>query len=412
MKKCTVVLGLLVLAASARANDSAIEGVGGTPTVIGSLKKVAPMQGEHPSIRMVRETIAITVGATNYDVVANFEFHNDGAARKVLMGFPEGAGGDTDFAPLVKKSSFQKFRTSVDGKTLKARRIPVPEEGPDVGPDFEFDSYWVKSVPFARHQTRRVRVSYRAPLGDTTDSNYLSYDFTGGNWKGRVAQSVLSVHFTSPGHYLIWPIARELKAQQWHKGDTLYFRWKNWQAENGFNLRFRSNLQGALHLASNPAELKEEWSYDAGQTSLIVSSADKNYDAWRAPVTKRTDYLLRDGHAFASISALAEEIKDEYQRRTVSTTPKQKYGSLKWDKRAQTATLRLGSGKTIAFWAGSKVWKVDGKNFSAPVKSFIGGSGDSATLYVPLAAAVRLIGGKVLVNTETNRVWLDLSKIE
>src|SRR5690606_38790314 len=165
------------------ANDSAISGTSGTP---GNLK-ATQLAGEHKTIRMVREQIVMTLGRSEYVTDAHFVFRNDGPATTVKMGFPEGAGGDSDFANLKKKTSFKEFKAWVDGREIKAMRM-IADANED---DFTLDALWVKTVPFQRGQTRNVRVRYRSPLGTSTDGDFVFYDFTGGNWKGKVDESTL-----------------------------------------------------------------------------------------------------------------------------------------------------------------------------------------------------------------------------
>ena len=414
MKHFLAGFAVLFIVAHARANDSAIEGIGGSPTALGSWRKIAPMKGEHPSIQMVNERVNITVNATTYDVRADFEFHNDGAARTVLMGFPEGAAGDVDVITLDKKSSYRNFKTSVDGQEIRARRIPLSEESSE----FEFDAYWVKSVPFARRQTRRVRVSYRAPLGASVDSRFLSYDFTGGNWKGVVKDSVLTVNFAAPGRYTIWPVAKELKAQQWRKNDTLGFRWHNWQAQSGFTLRFNHALPSQLTRAYNRMELKQKASMDEGQSTILVSAAHDS-DLWRTPLARPTDYVLRDGHSFVAMSELADLVQREIARRQYATNKPLRYGFLKWNPQSRSVVLTLGDGRQLQFTNGSNQMHVYNRYYlqlpertqQMPAAAFIGGRGGGESLYVPLASAMKALGGQVEVNARTRRVWVDLEKM-
>ena len=407
MKHFLAGFAVLFFVAHARANDSAIEGIGGSPTALGSLRKIAPMKGEHPAIQMVNERVNITVNATTYDVRADFEFFNSGGARTVTMGFPEGAAGDMDAVALAKKSAYRNFKTSVDGQVIRARRIPLTAESSE----FEFDAYWVKSVPFARHQTRRVRVSYRAPLGETVDSRFLSYDFTGGNWKGVVKDSLLTVKFAAPGRYTIWPVAKELKAQQWRKNDALYFRWHNWQAQSGFTLRFGNALPAQLTRAYNRAELQQKATFDEGQSTMLVSEG-RDFDVWRTTLARPTDYVLRDGHSFVAMSELAELVQREIARRQYATNKPLRYGTMKWNPQNRSATLILGSGRQLQFTDGSHRLMVDGRAIQMSAAAFIGSRGGGETLYVPLAIAVEVLGGQVEANTKTRRVWVDLTKMK
>ena len=69
---------LLVLPALARSDDGFITD-GGAPRLM----------GRHPSIRMARERVVVTIRPQGYHVDVTFQFQNDGAACAVRMGFPD-----------------------------------------------------------------------------------------------------------------------------------------------------------------------------------------------------------------------------------------------------------------------------------------------------------------------------------
>ena len=58
----------LYLAATARANDTAVRGIGGS---------ITPLSGEHPSVRMVREQVRMDLYRDSYDTAVDFVFVND-----------------------------------------------------------------------------------------------------------------------------------------------------------------------------------------------------------------------------------------------------------------------------------------------------------------------------------------------
>lgn len=88
-------------------------------------------------------------------------------------------------------------------------------------------AHWIKSVPFARNQQHVVAVSYRAPIGSSVEGPYVSYAFTGGNWKGKVDRSILEVTSHIKGDRLAGLPPKPTRVSN---GTWIYER-TNWQAE-------------------------------------------------------------------------------------------------------------------------------------------------------------------------------------
>jgi hypothetical protein len=231
-------LGFTALSNVAQANDSAVRGVGGS---------WRPLKGEHRSVRMVREDVNINVGLryskivegdyAGYDVTANFVFRNYGAAQWVNMGFPERGGGDIK----PREAHFQQFHTWVNGKRVPVQRRVLRIEGED---DYNhYEALWVKRVYFKRGETKNVRVSYKSDAGATAGVGwYAPYDFTGGNWRSDVTESLITVTLSNECKFIdalfndkkIYMASRKLS-----NGSTRYFkRWTNWQAQGQFQLWF------------------------------------------------------------------------------------------------------------------------------------------------------------------------------
>ena len=241
MRAFTVAVTLvLVCAVGAIANDSAFTGVGGS---------LRPMRGEHPSVRMMRERVAIDVHMSHYRTVVDFEFQNTSArAVTVTMGFPETASGDVNAEDARRRTTFRRFATFVDDQPVTARRV-VAEASEE-----QFRAYWTKEVAFAPNQTRRVRVEYEASFSAVADyfARHVPYDFTGGNWHGNVAESVLTVRIVASGMYLLHAslTPREGESRQLtfeREGDnTLTRRWTNWEAEGFFDLSMMRTLPEGL----------------------------------------------------------------------------------------------------------------------------------------------------------------------
>ncbi len=185
-----ILILLCVLALAAVANDSHVVGDGG---------RVHRMNGKHTTIRMVRERVQMDVYAGYFDVDVHFLFKNDGPKTTVQMGFPESGGGDINSGEYSHHTGFLSFHTWVDDQPVTAKRLPAS------APECEYRTFWVKTVPFAAGQSRTVRVQYSSPTFDeSTGEEFINYDFTGGNWKGAVDESLLEISFHQPGAHLVW----------------------------------------------------------------------------------------------------------------------------------------------------------------------------------------------------------------
>lgn len=392
-------LGLtLLFGTCVQANDSAISGVSGTP---GNLKAVQ-LTGEHKSVRMVREEIVMTIGRNDYVTDAHFVFRNDGPATTVRMGFPESSGGDSNFEELKTKTPFREFETWVDGRKVVAWRM-IAESNPD---DFEFEAFWVKSVPFKRGQTRNVRVRYRSPLGTSTADSFVAYSFTGGNWKGKVDESVLLLKFQIPGTYLLLPVDDRLgNYTRTNKRNAIEFRWRNWQAQADFSFRYLRTLPGTLMRAWTVEELGQDSStYPQVETKVIRGSG--KFDPWQADVAWPPSVLLRDGRAYIQFRHLADALIADWEELNRGRKIVYGPGVQVQGKRASAPTYRVPNGR-IVVEEGSRTAQVAARSIALPAAPFRAGG----VLYVPLAPLMEAMGGKALVNTKTHRFFLDFGAV-
>jgi hypothetical protein len=381
------------------ANDSAIEGTGGSPTALDSLQKFRVLSGEHPSVRMVRERVNVVVGAEYYDVTANFEFHNSGNARTVLMGFPEGASGDFDANSAKTASTFKSFATWVDGHSLAARRVLAG----DPNTDYALTAYWVKSVSFQRNQTRRVRVAYRAPLGGNTMSEeFIVYDFTGGNWKGEVAESVLSIRFTQPGHYLVpnYPHSTTY-AHCKRNSDTYSFLWKNWQAQESFIFHFVRTLPHSLTLASDLNDLNTPSSLWPNATEFTLRPSSGNFDVWMAPIRFAPQGVLRDGLLFVPFRRFSEDVRRKWEERHNTTATGQ---AGLYVQQGLFVAPNYGGDGILAFSTLSREATIGSATITLAATPFV----TNGTLYIPLADVVKALHGTIRVNSKTRRFFYDV----
>lgn len=185
------------------ADDSALSGIGGGG--------VAPMVN-HPSVRMVSETVTIRLTDKSAKVHCEFLFRNEGKKCTVKMGFPEKAWASGEGSPMMRLSG---FRSWVDGKPIKCVYKPgkISRKTYD---ERSYDAWYVKDIPFGAGQTRTVVDEYSTELGSSEDSmmtNYqklLNFTYilrTGRNWKGPIGKAVIIVDTSgmSADHYELWP---------------------------------------------------------------------------------------------------------------------------------------------------------------------------------------------------------------
>lgn len=209
------------------ANDRGIEGIGGTFHLI---KK------EHHSVTMVSEKIFMDIYPTYYDVKVEFIFQNDSKLPvTVKMGFPENAYGDIAYEQLKKKSGFLKFKTSVNGKSIQVSKREVINSG-----EGSVSAHWIKEVKFKAMEKLKVQAEYRSKMGIMAlPGIYTEYEFTGGNWKGKVKESNLVATLHLPNNYSIYYDYDSTSKDIVKKGNKIYFNRKNWEAEYPFTITFK-----------------------------------------------------------------------------------------------------------------------------------------------------------------------------
>jgi hypothetical protein len=343
----------------ASANDSAFSGTSGTPKL---------MRGEHRQIAMQSEKIVITADDKFYDTTVDFVFRNDGGAANVQMGFPESSYGDVEAGT---KSTFVRFETAVDGRRVPAKRLVVngdQEQG--------FESYWLKTVRFAPRQTRRVRVSYRSPMGGTTDwgtRNALVYAFTGQNWKGKVKRSDLEIRVKQPGLWIGLPLwdYKALPMTVETQPNVAIFRktWRNWQAQGNFSFGLTRAVPFWMldrdSLGLSPQILTGATTFRVGPVP-----ADLPQNAQNPPA------FMRGGKGYIALSHLTRRL-DDFADNLGKYRKSRPVVHLKWDA---TTGSRLQAGKQILEF---KKGQSD---------TILLGNDGYPTLYVPLEATAQKLG--------------------
>jgi hypothetical protein len=68
---------------------------------------------------------------------------------------------------------------------------------------------------------------------------FTEYQFTGGNWKGKVNESILKAKINLPLNYTVFYGLGATPKDVVKKGNFLYFSRKNWEAEYNLSIIFQ-----------------------------------------------------------------------------------------------------------------------------------------------------------------------------
>lgn len=311
-------LTTLLVAIPALANDTAVVGAGGRWQRLGE---------GITRVQMVREAVYLNLDQkSSYLTSAEFVFKNQGGPTQITMGFPESGYGDVPGQDYRAKSGFSQFRSWVDGAPVTIKRSPAQVT------EMQYSAFWTKQVTFGKGQIRRVRVSYRSAYGTIADPlrRLCTYQFTGGNWWGKVDSSSLTVQFSRPGTYLTRPKSGQTSPVFRKEGNTLIYSWKNWQAEQNFTLMFArtapqwlmwptaNNLLSdtiQINVAGNGSEV--EWDLmpaafiRQGKTYVALRPSWQSQDdtVWNPDVAWTPSYLqVKQGQKVARFSEGSGEI--------------------------------------------------------------------------------------------------------
>lgn len=371
MRVVISIILVLLIGSTVWANDTAVQGASGT---------VAPLAGEHASIRMVNETVRMEIYPQYYDVQADFLFHNTGKATTVTMGFPETGAGD-GYAQYRDHTAFQNVRTTVDGKSVTAQRLPgkAPHE-------MSYMAWWTKEVPFAAGQQRRVTVAYRAPVGEVVGGErWALYHFTGGNWAGTVGSSRMHIRLRLNGTYAVQSTVPLVEER-----DGWRATWHDWEAEETAAISFQQCGEWDLALRGLDIPREEDhFNWLSPRMRILhlrtpgVTDADKS--VFIAPAFVNTD---REGTVYISLRALKEFFA---ARRPDIPAPE-----IRWDAKSKAGAFTY-LGEEMRFTTIPEPPSLEVRS-SAPVpvallRSYSNFGDKQDLLYIPAETVVRRFGG-------------------
>lgn len=144
---------------------------------------------------MVDEVIHLRIGKNEMSADCRFTFRNEGNATNVRIGFPDVYGNSE---PGDKpRSVYKSFVSYVDGKRAPTKFVATTNP----------ENWQVKSVRFAKGQTRRIRNVYRVNVGLYTLNGHINRReqmrniaeyivSTGRSWKGNIGSTKVIFEFT------------------------------------------------------------------------------------------------------------------------------------------------------------------------------------------------------------------------
>jgi len=368
-----ILFTVMALSLAAWANDGYVhvEGTGGRASFV---------RGEHRLVAMVSETVCMDIYPNYYDVAACFVFHNTGKAVMVTMGFPERN------VSREKDSGFTSFTTSVDRKPVPARRML--NRNVSAWKDGEYSALWVKRVWFADNQTRTVRVNYRSKPGAqgttaTGDNNFALYQFTGGNWRGKVKESRLIVTWHIPGmtSYALKLPNKERITLQAHQSNGVTIHWRNWQAQGDADISYCTIDRGWLGCPDG------QWGMMMG--SPFIPDGDVYVPDRSAPVNWTPPAIVRREVVFGNLRKLGED-----------------KGPMSWDARHLEADWWVDT-HHLRFRVGRARVEVDGKSQRLPAAPFLSCADHygQRTFFVPIQTILPYIHWRAKINKAQHRIF-------
>lgn len=226
-----VVVLLVMLSFPVMANDSSMGRMGET---------VYPLQAE--DVRMVSEDIYIKYNIIDWsgDVSCTFVFHNEGAAKTVLMGFPAEMEIGQESMTTVDRVRMHNFTAELNGVAIPVieTQSTVLEEEDDFS---EYKSWYTFEVPFEAGQTLTLTHTYDVNFTIFSEgSANVGYILeTGSTWSGRIDRSTVTFDFTEVEPWGIEPDSN-LSARDFTYSDGLLV-FERHDFEPDFNLNVMTN---------------------------------------------------------------------------------------------------------------------------------------------------------------------------
>lgn len=220
----------LVFPITAQADDASLGRRGETVRVL-----------HNDQVAMVEETVTLTlVGVYRTKVDATFVFRNDGPAKTVLMGFPEGLP-DPQRDHFGDDLGLHDFKTWIDGRPIPVKREKGWPGGQDDGSASQYPYWWTWELPFAARETRVVRNSYWVKNHYWSNGTVLTGYIleTGASWKGAVGRVKVALDL---GPVLPFQLEQVKPAGYRFEDGKLVWEWSGLEPKQNIEVLFNPRL--------------------------------------------------------------------------------------------------------------------------------------------------------------------------
>lgn len=299
-----LILFLLLLGSRAYADDTSL---GRTP------EGVFPINEQD----VVMESEEITVDMEKRSVECSFVFHNTGADKNVLMGFP-GKGDHDPGDNLTNQVNLEikKFKAYINGKELT-----VTHEKTDDGKNAEYShelgysEYFTFTVPFKADGKVTVKNTYLySPTYDSMGSIFTGYVLkTGAMWKAAIGSAKITFRLGVIKPYHI----RQMEPGGFKfEGNALVWERKEFEPEYDLSVVYNTYQYSKEYLSGISEEEAEKIKRKINSFNEIGQLADKgNTDTLLAlynEAFKEKDYVLA-----AYISSYLPDLKVPEEKLTI-----------------------------------------------------------------------------------------------
>lgn len=178
-----IILLLIIQVGVLYANDTAIEGAGGSLTI----------KESETNISIQNEILNVDMFDDHYQISVQYDFKNNGVEKKLMTGFPEYKFGTQEYKPI--KNFHMQY---ISGEKIPSSYIKVNEQ---INPAMEITGWYVKEVIFKAKSITTVKLEYESDYGIAGFYQLVSYLLgTGKTW----AKDISNLHIRINNHANFW----------------------------------------------------------------------------------------------------------------------------------------------------------------------------------------------------------------
>lgn len=160
-----IILLLLIQVGVLYANDTGIEGAGGSLRI----------KESEINISIQNEILNIEMFSDHYKISVQYDFQNDGVEKKLFTGFPEYIYGTQKYKP-IKNFNMQY----ISGENIPSSYIEVSEQ---ISPAMRITGWYSKEIIFKEKSITTVKLEYESDYASSGFYKLVPYLFgTGKTW--------------------------------------------------------------------------------------------------------------------------------------------------------------------------------------------------------------------------------------